>query len=103
MAQLAVIVMCRSEPGPPRPTRRPAPSATKSLTTQKATNGELTITCRGRHCPKCQANARDRWLEARRQELLPTRYVPSGQPPLLGAGPLRTGLESFPSSGSSIQ
>src|SRR5579864_31902 len=31
--------------------------------------------CRNRHCPKCQANARDRWLEARRQELLPTRYV----------------------------
>ena len=29
--------------------------------------------------------------------------LPSGQPPLLGAGPLRTGLESFPSSGSSIQ
>jgi hypothetical protein len=21
--------------------------------------------CRNRHCPKCQANARDRWLEAR--------------------------------------
>src|SRR5205807_9988023 len=31
--------------------------------------------CRDRHCPKCQANARHRWLEARRQELLPTRYV----------------------------
>ena len=31
--------------------------------------------CRNRHCPKCQANARNRWLEARRQELLPTRYV----------------------------
>ena len=31
--------------------------------------------CRNRHCPKCQANARERWLEARRQELLPTRYV----------------------------
>src|ERR1700736_5977891 len=31
--------------------------------------------CRNRHCPKCQANARDRWLEARGQELLPTRYV----------------------------
>src|SRR5260370_3717529 len=31
--------------------------------------------CRNRHCPKCQANARTRWLEARRQELLPTRYV----------------------------
>jgi Putative transposase/Transposase zinc-binding domain len=31
--------------------------------------------CRNRHCPKCQANARDRWLEARRRELLPTRYM----------------------------
>jgi len=31
--------------------------------------------CRNRHCPKCQSNARERWLEARRQELLPTRYV----------------------------
>jgi hypothetical protein len=31
--------------------------------------------CRNRHCPKCQANARTRWLEARSQELLPVRYV----------------------------
>src|SRR5208283_4352427 len=31
--------------------------------------------CRNRHCPKCQAGARDRWLAARRQELLSTRYV----------------------------
>jgi hypothetical protein len=31
--------------------------------------------CRNRHCPKCQANARERWLEARNCELLPTRYV----------------------------
>jgi Transposase zinc-binding domain len=31
--------------------------------------------CRNRHCPKCQANARDRWLEARQRDLLPTRYV----------------------------
>src|SRR6516162_2467928 len=31
--------------------------------------------CRNRHCPKCQANARDRWLQARRKELLPTPYV----------------------------
>ena len=30
--------------------------------------------CRNRHCPKCQANARDRWLEARRRDLLPTPY-----------------------------
>jgi Putative transposase/Transposase zinc-binding domain len=31
--------------------------------------------CRNRHCPKCQGNARHCWLEARRQELLPTPYV----------------------------
>ena len=35
----------------------------------------LTTACRNRHCPKCQANARSRWLQARRQEPLPTRYV----------------------------
>lgn len=31
--------------------------------------------CRNRHCPKCQANARDRWLEARCRDLLPVPYV----------------------------
>ena len=31
--------------------------------------------CRNRHCPKCQGNARHRWLEARQRELLPTSYV----------------------------
>ena len=31
--------------------------------------------CRNRHCPKCQAHARDQWLRARRRELLPTPYV----------------------------
>src|SRR6266853_2076049 len=31
--------------------------------------------CRDRHYPKCQTAARDRWIEARGQELLPTRYV----------------------------
>lgn len=31
--------------------------------------------CRNRHCPKCQAGARERWLAAREKELLPTRYV----------------------------
>src|SRR5258708_11027772 len=31
--------------------------------------------CRNRHCPKCQSNARDRWLQARERELLPTRYA----------------------------
>jgi predicted Zn-ribbon and HTH transcriptional regulator len=31
--------------------------------------------CRNRHCPKCQTAARERWIAARRRELLPTRYV----------------------------
>ena len=31
--------------------------------------------CGNRHCPKCQGNARLRWLQAREGELLPTRYV----------------------------
>lgn len=30
--------------------------------------------CRNRHCPKCQTNAREKWLAARQQELLPVNY-----------------------------
>jgi hypothetical protein len=30
--------------------------------------------CRNRNCPKCQTQARERWLAAREQELLPTNY-----------------------------
>lgn len=30
--------------------------------------------CRNRHCPKCQANAAKRWLEARQADLLPVPY-----------------------------
>jgi Putative transposase/Transposase zinc-binding domain len=30
--------------------------------------------CRNRHCPKCQTNARDKWLSARQRELLPATY-----------------------------
>lgn len=30
--------------------------------------------CRNRHCPKCQALARQRWLTDRERDLLPTRY-----------------------------
>ncbi len=30
--------------------------------------------CRNRHCPKCQTNARDKWLRSRQQELLPVTY-----------------------------
>ncbi|HEX8811109.1 MAG TPA: IS91 family transposase [Terracidiphilus sp.] len=31
--------------------------------------------CRNRHCPKCQTSARERWIAARQQELLPTPYA----------------------------
>ena len=30
--------------------------------------------CRNRHCPSCQAQARNEWLEARQRELLPVPY-----------------------------
>jgi len=30
--------------------------------------------CRNRHCPKCQASAAHRWLEARQADLLPVEY-----------------------------
>lgn len=30
--------------------------------------------CRNRHCPKCQSAAAQRWLEARRADLLPVEY-----------------------------
>ena len=30
--------------------------------------------CRNRHCPKCQSLAQARWLEERRQRIIPTKY-----------------------------
>ncbi|MGA2883431.1 MAG: IS91 family transposase [Bryobacteraceae bacterium] len=30
--------------------------------------------CRNRHCPKCQTNARNKWLQSRQRELLPVTY-----------------------------
>ena len=30
--------------------------------------------CRNRHCPKCQAKARSKWLQERMEELLPVEY-----------------------------
>jgi hypothetical protein len=30
--------------------------------------------CRNRHCPKCQAKAAQRWLDARQADLLPVEY-----------------------------
>ena len=30
--------------------------------------------CRNRHCPKCQGNVREKWIQAREAELLPVPY-----------------------------
>jgi hypothetical protein len=45
-----------------------------SRTPHKTCNGVRSITCRNRHCPKCQASAERRWLEAREADLLPVEY-----------------------------
>ena len=50
------------------------PHSPLEKTPHKACNGEAPITCRNRHCPKCQAQARQRWLVAREQELLGLSY-----------------------------
>ena len=31
--------------------------------------------CRNRHCPKCQTGARNKWIAARSEELLPVEYA----------------------------
>jgi len=54
----------------------PEPNSPLENTPHNSGNGEISITCRDRHCPKCQAHARDKWLAARSRELLPTSYVP---------------------------
>jgi hypothetical protein len=47
------------------------------------------FSCRNRHCPKCQVNAREKWLRNRQQELLPVGYyyivfsIPHGLVPLI--------------------
>ena len=51
--------------------------------------------CRDRHCPKCQTLAKERWVEARRAELLATRHdhvvftLPHALNPLIRGNPRR--------------
>src|SRR6266568_6626595 len=65
---------------PPNPVRKalpaqiPARYSPLEKTPHNTRNGELPITCRNRHCPKCQTQARQRWLAARERELLATSY-----------------------------
>lgn len=51
--------------------------------------------CRDRHCPKCQTLTKERWVEARQNELLATRYdhvvftLPHALNPLIQGNPRR--------------
>src|SRR5215471_7322044 len=56
------------------PVQIPARYSPLEKTPHKARNGELTISCLNRHCPKCQAAARQTWLAQRSAELLPVPY-----------------------------
>jgi hypothetical protein len=66
-------------------------------TPHKAGNGEISITCRNRHCPKCQAAARAKWLEDRQSELLPVPYfhVVFTLPQQIGALALQNAREIY--------
>jgi hypothetical protein len=50
------------------------PHSPEQKTPHKTGNGVHSITCRDRHCPKCQSTARAEWLEARLNRLLPVPY-----------------------------
>jgi hypothetical protein len=53
--------------------------------------------CRDRHCPKCQASARAKWLAARQAELLPVAYfhVVFTLPQQIGALALQNAREIY--------
>ena len=64
--------------------------------------------CRNRHCPKCQTNARDKWLAKRQQELLPANYfhlvfsVPHALVPLMWQNQRRLFSLLFDSSAATL-
>jgi len=60
--------------GSPLITTRAVPTSPLPRTPHKTRNGELPITCRNRHCPKCQALAQAKWVAGRLERILPTHY-----------------------------
>ena len=56
------------------PAWMPRPNSPLENTPHNAGNGEISITCADRHCPKCQFLARAKWLEKRQSELLDCEY-----------------------------
>ena len=65
--------------------------------------------CRNRHCPKCQAQARERWLQAREHELLDVPYVhvvftlPHGLLPLASRNSTRLYTWLFQASATTLR
>ncbi len=65
--------------------------------------------CRNRHCPKCQAQARERWLSARTRELLDVPYVhvvftlPHGLLPLAYRNSARLYMWLFQASAATLR
>src|SRR5262250_3507561 len=57
------------------PAQIPVPYSPLEKTPHKTANGELTISCRNRHCPKCQNGTRDKWVAARQNDLLAVGYL----------------------------
>jgi hypothetical protein len=64
--------------------------------------------CRNRHCPKCQTNARENWVAKRQQELLPANYfhlvfsVPHALVPLMWQNQRRLFSLLFESSAATL-
>ena len=64
--------------------------------------------CRNRHCPKCQTNAREKWLRRRQQELLPVGYyhlvfsVPHSLVPLMWQNKRRVFTLLFEASAATL-
>ena len=65
LAALRAIERCRT----------PALGGTREVCADCGDERVVWRSCRNRHCPKCQTLAKERWLEARVEELLPVDYV----------------------------
>jgi hypothetical protein len=65
LAALRAIERCRT----------PALGGTREVCSDCGTERLVWRSCRNRHCPKCQTLAKEHWLDARVDELLPVDYV----------------------------
>lgn len=65
LAALRAIARCRS----------PALGGYREVCADCGQQRQIWRSCRNRHCPKCQALTKERWLDERIAELLPVDYV----------------------------